>query len=138
AMEASSRRTAVDELDASDFDDAMSEAGLEAGGFRVEDDLPHEAGILAGHGIDRPVRELIHALVARNPGVTRHPVPLHPVDGGEPVELHPEILILDWLPVCSAPPARLPARDPLRDAAADIFGIGVEAGGDGALQRLEC
>ena len=41
AMEGAPARAAVDELDAADLDDAMIELGLEAGGFRVEDDLAH-------------------------------------------------------------------------------------------------
>jgi hypothetical protein len=32
---------AADQLDRSDFDQAVAQVGLEAGGFGIEDDLPH-------------------------------------------------------------------------------------------------
>jgi hypothetical protein len=40
-MEDPAGAPATDHLDAADLDDAVPEFGLEAGGFRVEDDLSH-------------------------------------------------------------------------------------------------
>src|SRR5581483_6799064 len=48
AMKAPAGRAPIDELDAADLDDPMSEAGLETRRFRIEDDLPHGFAILAG------------------------------------------------------------------------------------------
>jgi hypothetical protein len=45
AVEGPARRPPVHELDAADFDDAVSLFGLEAGGFGVEDDLAHGARV---------------------------------------------------------------------------------------------
>jgi hypothetical protein len=41
AVEGASRGTAIDQLDAADFDDAMVQFELEAGGFGIENDLAH-------------------------------------------------------------------------------------------------
>src|SRR5687767_5251738 len=43
AMELLTRGTPVDDLDATDFDDAVAGGGFEAGGFRVQYDLSHGA-----------------------------------------------------------------------------------------------
>src|SRR5262245_20453955 len=40
-MVGASGRPAIDELDATDFDDAVAQVGLEARGFRIEDNLSH-------------------------------------------------------------------------------------------------
>jgi hypothetical protein len=42
-MQVASRQAAVDHLDAGHFDDAVAEAGFEAGGFGIEEDLAHAA-----------------------------------------------------------------------------------------------
>jgi hypothetical protein len=42
AMKGAPREPAIEEFDAADFDDAMLLLDLEAGGFRVENDLPHQ------------------------------------------------------------------------------------------------
>jgi hypothetical protein len=44
-MEFLAGRPPVGELDATDFDDAMASARFEAGGFDVQDDLPHGARV---------------------------------------------------------------------------------------------
>ena len=45
AVEFLAGRPAIEDLHASDFDDAMAGARFEAGGFHVEDDLPHGARV---------------------------------------------------------------------------------------------
>ena len=42
AMKGAPREPAIEEFDAADFDDAMLLLDFEAGGFRVENDLPHQ------------------------------------------------------------------------------------------------
>jgi hypothetical protein len=41
AVEGSARDSSIEELDAADLDDTVSERGLETGGLGVENDLSH-------------------------------------------------------------------------------------------------
>jgi hypothetical protein len=44
-MKAPPRRPAIHKLDAADFDDAVTELELQAGGLGIEDDLTHGARV---------------------------------------------------------------------------------------------
>src|SRR5205807_6063099 len=88
-------------------------------------------------GVDRLVREPVDALVAGDAGVPRHPVPLELMAGGELIEPLPQVLVLHRLAGGGAPAARLPFGEPLGDAAANVFRIGVQARPHRALERLE-
>jgi hypothetical protein len=44
-MECLPGRPAIQQLDAADLDDSMAGRGIEAGGFDVQDDLPHGARV---------------------------------------------------------------------------------------------
>ena len=45
AVKRAARHTSVDELDAADLNDSVTELGFEAGGFGIEDDLAHGRGV---------------------------------------------------------------------------------------------
>jgi hypothetical protein len=44
-MEFLARGPAVQQLDAADFNDAVSRGGFQAGGFHIENNLPHGAEV---------------------------------------------------------------------------------------------
>ena len=55
------------------------------------------AGVRLLQRIDRLVRQPVDPLVARHPGMTGDPVPLHPMPRGERLEALPEVLVLTGL-----------------------------------------
>src|SRR6266571_8204787 len=71
------------------------------------------------------------------PGVSLDPVPGDAVRTGEPVELAPQVHVLDRLLVGGAPAAPLPVADPFADALLHVLRVGVDLDRAGAAQRLE-
>src|SRR5579883_841600 len=68
--------------------------------------------------------ELVTAIVIFVEGVALGPLPLRLMLVDEPVELHPEILIIHRLLIGLAPVVPFPAVNPLRDAVLHVFGVG--------------
>src|SRR5688572_6615571 len=53
------------------------------------------------------------------------------------VQLLPEVVVLDRLPVRRLPPALFPGMDPLADPELDILGIGMQFHPGAGLERLQ-
>src|SRR5436190_23072348 len=69
--------------------------------------------------------------------VAPDPVPAYAVPRRECVELAPEIVVLDGLPVRSLPAVALPAVDPRLDAVLHVLRVGVQIHFATAFERLE-
>src|SRR5579862_8706392 len=81
---------------------------------------------LPRQSVDGSVCEAVDALVAGDPGVAAHPVPVDVMPGDEPVELLPQVPVLHRLARGGEPAARLPLRHPLEHAPTHVLGIGIE------------
>lgn len=103
-------------------------------GSRVSIAIPTPSSLPPQHLVDRLIRELIRALVARNAGVTFHPVPFDAVSFDLLFERLPEIDVLHGLAVRSAPIATFPLLDPFENAVTNVLRIGVERHRAGAIQ----
>src|SRR5262249_47910942 len=86
---------------------------------------------------DPPIRESVCALVFRMPGMAAHPVPLYLMLGRDPVELLPQVDVLDRLLVGGAPAAAPPVVGSGGAAPLHVERVRIQAHAARALQRLE-
>lgn len=70
--------------------------------------------------------ELIGPFVFWVPCVSFDPMPCHRIEGAEPIQFLPQILIFDRIFFGRTPPILLPPRDPGRDPISDILTVGVD------------
>src|SRR5438128_1292690 len=87
------------------------------------DPLPQER---VNHTPDSGAGELVATLVVGMTGVTLEPAPVDLVAGALCLELTPQVVVLHGFAVQRAPALDLPTRQPLRDAIAQILGVGKE------------
>ena len=73
-------------------------------------------GVLLAEFGNLRARKFVATFVVRMPGVALEPMPLDLVAGAKFIELTPQIVVLDSLPVSGSPVARFPGDDPGRDA----------------------
>ena len=78
-MELSAGELTINELDAADFDDPVALPRLQAGGLRIQHDLPQSRPRLLRrlHGVNGRVRRLIDPLVVDMAAVPLDPAPLY-------------------------------------------------------------
>ena len=119
---------AVHELDAADLDDPVALRRLRGPWSRCPGRSDASGALLAQAGRRwRALASLIDALVAH---IARMPL-THTTRprgaGSRRIEPLPQVLVLYRLLVGRAPAARLPVRQPLDDARADVLGVGVAA-----------
>src|SRR5690606_26459106 len=93
---------AIDDLHATDLDDAVALGGLETRGLGIKHDLTHSSFFPASgfgqHAVDGFVGESIDALVAGVTAVPLHPMPADLMWRGGLVQRHPQVGILHRLP----------------------------------------